>query len=562
MRWTAHALAVLSRPALGLLGVLGGAALVAAAIAGGPWAFAGVVVGCAIVFASIAIVAEPVDRSFLLVVVLALLLVRYTSTMLFDVVTVARTGGHVWAPDEGLYLRLAGQIADHWRDPAAYVDWTDGNVQSQYVQTIARIFLVIGTNVPVVKIMNVTLAVVVSVLAYRTMVNLAMLGRRASVLLLLTFPSLMLWSGLALKDAYVWAFCAAVVWSSSEYVRSRNPWWHVVTLLMLLPLESVRRYIFVTMAIAWVFVVLAVSGRERLRAGAVTVSALAGILIIANPLRDMGINPLYTPIVIRESAAIGGRTSFVEPPPVVRGRPGDRVTIRSNEQTPDPNATPREVLARPGDVIVFESSLRPDVTRPPNAVVVRPGDVVVFATPTPGATPMTTPKATAAAASPSTTPLVVVLDPDAVNKVGEPYSVESDDLSVQRTLGENLGHLPVGLAFVLGAPFPWMLRTMTDLAALPELIFWYTALGLAALGGIQLVVRRDFRYAHGAAALAGMILILALILGNVGTLIRSRDMAILFVCVLAGVGAAEVTARWPRLVPARIRRIVLDPGPA
>jgi hypothetical protein len=543
---------------------------------GGGWALCVSLLSAAVVIAVIAFVADPSDRRFLLFVGITTLFGRHIVTLIFDMVVLARTATHSFAPDEALYLRLASKLVDKWHDPSVYIDPEDGFFQSEYVLTVARIFYWIGPNVIVIKLINTTFAVLTALLAYRTMANLQLPGRRWSFAITLLFPSVVLWSALALKDAYVWLFIVAAVWTSSEYIRSRNHWWHIATLAALLPIESVRRYIFVTMGIAWLFVILAVQGRERLRAAAVIASTLVFILVLFRPLRDLGVNVLYVPIAIRESGAIGGRTSFVDAVPVVRGDPGDRVLIQATNATPPPGQTPREVVVEPGAQVVFEGSPTPTPGNIPPAIV-RPGDIVVFATPAPPS-PTTAPVGTATGVptpspagqtatpspspSPSPTPAatrspsVAVLNPDAKNVVGERFQADSDAGSVTGSLMTNLRHLPLGLAFVFGAPFPWTARTLLDFATIPEALAWYFCLAFAIAGFAWLLRGRDFRYAHGVAAAAGMSIVFALIESNVGTLIRSRDMMVPLFIILTGVGIEWALALWPALARSAAVRIM------
>jgi hypothetical protein len=90
------------------------------------------------------------------------------------------------------------------------------------------------------------------------------------------------------------------------------------------------------------------------------------------------------------------------------------------------------------------------------------------------------------------------------------------------------------------------------------MLLWYVCLGFAMVGLAILIRRRDLRFAHGVAAAAAMVLVFALIQGNVGTLLRSRAMVIPLVLVLTGVGIDAALRRWPRLIPARVRALMRD----
>jgi hypothetical protein len=319
------------------------------------------------------------------------------------------------------------------------------------------------------------------------------------------------------------------------------------------------------MAIAWLFIVFAVPARERIRAAAVTTSTLIAILLLMNPLRDLGLNALYLPIAIRQGAATG-RTTFVETPSI-QGDPGDRIVISVAGQTAPPGTTPREVVVQPGSQVVFEGSPPPAGGGP--VVVLRPGDIVQIATPRPVAgvtspTPTVGPARSATVepspteTPPTATPRAVVLNPAALNTVTTKPESDSDSRSASSSLMSNLRHLPTGIAFLVGAPFPWAARTGADLLTIPEVLLWYACVIFAVVGLVRLLRRQDLRFAHGVAALAGMGIIFALIEANVGTLLRSRDMMVPFTVVLTGVGIDALLRSRPGLLPARIARLLRD----
>src|SRR5205823_5301012 len=112
----------------------------------------------------------------------------------------------------------------------------------------------------------------------------------------------------------------------------------------------------------------------------------------------------------------------------------------------------------------------------------------------------------------------------------------SSEIGATRDVITNLTYLPIGITYVLGAPFPWTVRTLGDLATLPDTLLWYACAVLALVGLLDLVRRRDYRYVYGLIMLGGVGLVLSLAEGNVGTLVRHRAMLIPEVVVLASVG--------------------------
>jgi hypothetical protein len=183
-----------------------------------------------------------------------------------------------------------------------------------------------------------------------------------------------------------------------------------------------------------------------------------------------------------------------------------------------------------------------------------------MATPTPTATPIaaTESPAPSTAASRNPSARVVVFQPEAKNVVSTPLEKDTDANSFSGSLAANARQLPIGLLFVVAAPFPWTARSVLDLATIPEMILWYICLVFALLGGILLIRRRNFRFGHGVAAIVGMTITFALIQGNVGTLLRSRAMIIPFVLVLTAVGIDAALRNWPAAAPIWVQRLMRD----
>jgi hypothetical protein len=92
-------------------------------------------------------------------------------------------------------------------------------------------------------------------------------------------------------------------------------------------------------------------------------------------------------------------------------------------------------------------------------------------------------------------------------------------------------------------PLPWKMESRTLLAFMPEQIVWY-AIALLLPIGVYAGLRRDLVLtcmlaSHAAATM----LIIALASGNIGTLIRHRALALLYIVWLSAAGAHECV-RW------------------
>lgn len=508
----------------------------------------------------------PEDSTFVRNMTVGAILVRLAfAAALHASLVVSGRGGALFLDDAG-YVQVANDLATAWRGAAAHPD-LDPSFDHNYVRVAAALFYVFGRDVLAVKFLNTMFGVLAALFAYSAMSTLRLPGRRVALIALLAFPSLVLWASLTLKDAYVLCFALMAVWSVTEFVRSQRYGYMLVTIAALLAIENVRAYLFVMMALLWPLALLIALPRRRLPSVA-SAGALAAVLLIStNALHYLNPNIITAPTYVRRQMAVGARSGFVQPNPVLRALPCDRyiVTVPDRTAVPDPTdvpipaghelviagASPRAsaVSVRPGDVIFVQGA-----TPCPTAVAAivptpeptpTPGTgggagVIEPPTPTPPSlTPAPAPRATA------TLPIVatVVVVGGAPNVVATPAPPTEDQLALPRGVAENLAHLPWGFLFLVIAPFPLFARSATELAAVPEMLVWYAAVGAAAFGVRRLWRARDTRYAYGFLLLGALALLLSLVEGNVGTLVRHRGMLIPYVVTLAAVGVAA----WPRL---------------
>lgn len=131
----------------------------------------------------------------------------------------------------------------------------------------------------------------------------------------------------------------------------------------------------------------------------------------------------------------------------------------------------------------------------------------------------------------------------AANAAGAETAV-ADPEDYDPGLLDNLRHLPRGITVMLFEPVPWAPTDDTgETLARVETILWYPLLGLAALG-IRDLVRRRQALAFPFFAGGGVMLLYALLEGNIGTAYRHRGEFVWAVCVFAAVGLARL---WPAL---------------
>lgn len=496
--------------------------------------------------------ARPADRRFLVAAVVLAFALRVIGLIVVHIVLVwMGTGGALFLDDAG-YARIANGLAASWRGELLSAQdhslISDASVGNLYVRAAAASVYVFGDTLAI-KIMNTTLGVGTAIFVYRTMVNLALPYPRAAALLVLVFPSLVLWSALALKDAYAIAFTAGAVWATTEIVRGgRLLPWLIVTTGALLAIHDVRRYVFLMLCLALPLAMVIAAPRARKISVTAASAAVSAVLLVMTPSVGMNVGTeVFSKIpYVRRAMAEGARSAFVEPPPVARGEPGSAFVLNIAGVTPAPGSSPR-VHRVPAGTQLFIDSGTPGASIP-GSVAVRAGDIVIIETA--GHTP---------ARSPSETPTPLTLRPDRVNVISTPAPRQSNDGLGISSLSENIRHLPLGALFLLAAPTPLTARSTAELAAFPEMIVWYVVWVLTALGVWKLLHERRLGYAYGAMMFVGIFGALSLAEGNTGTLVRHRTMLVPFVAVLGVVGlSAVMETRVRHYVPQLLLRLIGD----
>ena len=119
------------------------------------------------------------------------------------------------------------------------------------------------------------------------------------------------------------------------------------------------------------------------------------------------------------------------------------------------------------------------------------------------------------------------------NTYGAASQFEQVDIS---TPEKALVFLPKGLAFFLLAPFPWMLGSIRQILAVPEMLFFYSLIP-AMIRGIRHLLRDHLGNALMVILVtAGLTIGYALGEGNAGTAYRHRAQLLSFYLIFAAVG--------------------------
>jgi Dolichyl-phosphate-mannose-protein mannosyltransferase len=99
-----------------------------------------------------------------------------------------------------------------------------------------------------------------------------------------------------------------------------------------------------------------------------------------------------------------------------------------------------------------------------------------------------------------------------------------------------LGFLPIGITYVLLAPFPWMINNLRQLITLPELVIWWVMMPML-IRGYWFAIRHRLKESFAICIFtAGLIVAYALYQSNVGTAYRHRAQLYGFFFVFMSIG--------------------------
>ncbi|MCA1594724.1 MAG: hypothetical protein LC754_19265, partial [Acidobacteria bacterium] len=109
------------------------------------------------------------------------------------------------------------------------------------------------------------------------------------------------------------------------------------------------------------------------------------------------------------------------------------------------------------------------------------------------------------------------------------------DVDVSTTTGA-LSAIPVGMLYLLFAPFPWQVTNLRQSITLPEMIVWWASFPLLCLGA-WFTIKYRLRQALPILIFTSMLtLAYSVFQGNVGTAYRQRSQILVFYFIFVGVG--------------------------
>ncbi|HYX40618.1 MAG TPA: glycosyltransferase family 39 protein, partial [Pyrinomonadaceae bacterium] len=111
----------------------------------------------------------------------------------------------------------------------------------------------------------------------------------------------------------------------------------------------------------------------------------------------------------------------------------------------------------------------------------------------------------------------------------------SKDVDVSTTTGA-LSAIPLGLVYLLLAPFPWQVTNLRQTITLPEMLIWWSLFPLLVLG-LRFTLKYRLRQALPILLFTTMLtLAYSIFQGNVGTAYRQRAQLLIFYFIFAAVG--------------------------
>ena len=116
------------------------------------------------------------------------------------------------------------------------------------------------------------------------------------------------------------------------------------------------------------------------------------------------------------------------------------------------------------------------------------------------------------------------------------------DVDIQTTEGA-LSVIPMGIVYLLFAPFPWQFSTLRQTITLPEMIVWWFVFPLLVLG-LWYSIKHRLRQVSPIVIFTTMLtLAYSLFQGNVGTAYRQRSQLLVFYFIFVAVGAVIMRER-------------------
>ncbi len=279
--------------------------------------------GAAALFALLAFlltraVTPPAARHDVYFLVVLALTLRYAVAVVVHDGSIAAGKGGFITGDDANYADFSWTLVQVLRGQPISVDYSRYlNLLGTFVYLETAIFALVGPNVVVVELLNAAFGAAFVALVCDLSRRLFE-DARASLIagtLVAFYPSIVLWTSLNLKDSLTLLLIGIVLWLLAVF-HARRWWWLVpTTYVALLPIESLRNYLFVGFLLI-IPISVAVSPRRDIRARAATTTIAIALSLLL--LITLGIRSTSDFDAERTAMAIGANTSFADQPLAVR----------------------------------------------------------------------------------------------------------------------------------------------------------------------------------------------------------------------------------------------------
>jgi hypothetical protein len=375
-------------------------------------------------------------RRFLLRTMGIALAARFLLALLFALVP----GTRLFHEDASGYEWLGTLLAKHWWGQGPNLPIFDGRPNTGYIYFVGALNFVIGPYPIVGALANAIIGALTVNVVYRISSDLfqPLVARRAAQLVAY-FPSMILWSSIAIKDPLVSLLIAMSLWGCLRLKRRLGVRPFLLTAIPILCIQPVRYYVVYFV----VFAVVAGLGLER------------GLRSLSGVYKQLAVVALIALL-----ATVAGLSSGLQ-----RGL--------------DDASLVKISTFRRGMATTAQSGFSHDVD------VSTPTSAILF--------------------------------------------------------------LPVGVATLLFAPFPWQFTSLRAILSAPEMLLWWSLVP-ALLRGLRFTIRERWREASPLLLFScSLTVAYSLIEGNVGAAFRQRSQIFVFLFIFAALGHYVGKARRIRI---------------
>jgi hypothetical protein len=98
--------------------------------------------------------------------------------------------------------------------------------------------------------------------------------------------------------------------------------------------------------------------------------------------------------------------------------------------------------------------------------------------------------------------------------------------------------IPIGMTYLILAPFPWQLTSLRQMITLPEMLVWWASLPLLVLG-LWFAIKHRIREVAPIIIFTTLLTVTySILMGNIGTAYRQRSQLLVFYFIFVGIGFA------------------------